>query len=449
MSMKTTKIPRVVPTMLCFSLACLAWQAPAQSTTVDKNTFQMQVHSTMKATGALGAAQGLASSGYTWLAGIVSQTLTISCKGLVTNQVYHLMASFGTNGELIHVSDFMPNRSGTILMQHLAGGSHHFTGTDDPGQVWGANGGWSNHMSWVIFPMMSGTNWCDAMDGAGDGPHAMDVVEGLNDPGVTSNPPQADDARAQGIADEDGHYAAMGGGAGMGGGTAGMGGGPGMAGGTGLDGTGGLPGMGNGTGMGGISGMGDAWPALNNWYSGTSNWVSDMADWCWDYTNLWNSAAQYGGVSTNWWGHLGSSASHMMPMPPTIDGVPAINGLVVMDGRLQTVLSADMANPDTFTYHTQHDLTNSGIITHAKGTVQVSATQHSVTFALSATGLAPRTTYFLALNGGAMTSCTADANGRLQIRRLPGGMNSIKGIGNVSILDRNHDVLLSAALGPG
>jgi hypothetical protein len=129
---------------------------------MDRNTFQLQTRSAMHATGAAARAAGWATSRYTRQGLVTNQLLQISCTRLATNQVYHLMASMGTNGELIHLSDFMPNRSGAIMIQYLAGAAHRFAGTTNPGPDRRQTGGWTNHMSWVLLSQ-SGSNWCQGM----------------------------------------------------------------------------------------------------------------------------------------------------------------------------------------------------------------------------------------------------------------------------------------------
>lgn len=206
--------------------------------------------------------------------------------------------------------------------------------------------------------------------------------------------------------------------------------------------------MGGWGGMG-WGGMGDGWPAMTNWWSGTSNWWPMMAVWCWDYTNMWSYGSGYSGNMTNWWGSLGRSSYHMMPLPPAIGQVPVINALVVMDQDLQSVLTADLASPDSFGYQVRCDFTNHGVVPGAKATLQASATQRSTHFALSATGLAPSTTYFMDINGANVSPVATDAHGRLRMRGMPNGMIGLRGIGNISILDRNYNTVLSTTLPPG
>ncbi len=359
------------------------------------STFRLQMRSTMLGnTSTRTGPQGWTISRYSQGAIGTNQSLEISCRQLATNRVYHLMASWGTNGELIHVSDFMPSHSGTILMQYVGGGSHRFTGTDNPGQAWSMTGGWTNHMSWVIFPDSDGNDWCDLMHGDAS-EHSMGMTGGMG---------------------------------GMGGSNSWMGG---------------------SGGMGGMAGMDDGWPAMANWWSQMTNWWPTMGTWCWDYTNMWNAEPAGGGASSNWWGSLGRGSRHMMPLPSTIDAVPVINGLVVMDEHLQPVLSADLANPASFAYQTRCDLINQAIVPGAKGTLRASATQRSTHFALSATGLAPNTTYFMAINHSSVTPVATDRHGRLQIRKLPDGITSMRGIGHISIQDHDSNLVLSTTLPPG
>jgi len=201
--MKTTNTFLARFTLLGIGLACVTCQVGTAAMSIGRNTFQLQLHSTMSGSGANNGPKGRASSLYGQGSSMTNQTLQISCTGLATDQVYHLVASWGTNGELMHLSDFMPARSGAILMRFLAGTPHHFAGTNNPGQDWSVRGGWTNHMSLVIYPK-DGENWCDSMHNSGGSP-----------------PP--------------------------------------------IDNMGGGPGMGGGTGMGGNGGMDDGWPAMTNW----------------------------------------------------------------------------------------------------------------------------------------------------------------------------------------
>ena len=155
-----------------------------------------------------------------------------------------------------------------------------------------------------------------------------------------------------------------------------------------------------------------------------------------------------GGASTNWWGNLSRGAYHMMPLPPSVNPVPVINGLVVMDDNLQPLLSADLANPGTFTYQVRCGLTNLGIVPGARATLNATATQRTGHFAISATGLAPSTTYFIDINQANVSVAATDRHGKLQMRTLPTGVTNLRGIGTVSILDRNHQTVLSASLPP-
>jgi hypothetical protein len=62
--------------------------------------------------------------------------------------------------------------------------------------------------------------------------------------------------------------------------------------------------------------------------------------------------------------------------------------------------------------------------------------------------LAPNTTYFMAINDANITAVATDAHGRLRVRHLPIGITTMRGIGSISILDRNYSTVLSATLPP-
>ncbi len=390
--MNTKKILLAPAAWLSIGLALLVSRAEAAST----STFQLQMRSRISNANGTGGPQGWASSVYSQHHQLTNQTLQLSCRGLLTNRNYHLMASFGTNGELMHLSDFKPAPPGAILLQYLAGSPHHFSGTNNPALAWGMMGGWTNRMSWVIFPGGS-TNWCDWMDDGGGSPYPMRITSSMGS----------------------------------------------------MDGMGGLMGGSSGW-MGGWSmgWMGSGWPAMTNWWSGMSNWWPIMSNWCWGYTNMWNAGMVVGSGSTNWWGSLSRGAYHRMPLPPSANPVPAINGLVVMDENLQPVLSADLANPDTFTYQVRCELTNPGIVPGARAILNANATQRTAHFGLSATGLVPSSTYYMEFNGANVVLVASDRHGRLHIHSLPNGVTNMRGIGSVSILDKNYNAVLSTSLPP-
>lgn len=376
---------------LVLGLACLAATAVA----APAGTFQLRTHSTMHGTDSHAGVQGWASTMYNHHAGTANQSLQISCRGLATNHVYHLMASWGTNGELVHLSDFVCNRSGAILMNHTAGTMHHYNGTNDPGRVWDMMHDWDHQLSWVIFPGTS-SNWCGMMPAAA---------------------PQLDSM--------------MGSGGGMGD----MGG---------WDNHGGWDGHGGSMDhQGDLGDLCHGWPASSNWWSGLTNWWPVMASWCWDYTNDWNAAG-----SSNWWCSWRQGASYTLPLPPSVNPVPVLNGFVITDDHLQPVLTCDLATPDSFTYTVRCNFTNHGIVPDAKGSLQGSATKRATRFALSATGLAPGTTYYLDFDGANVSSVATDQHGRLQLRKLPTGVSSLRGVGKIFIEDRHYNVLLSATLPP-
>ncbi|HWI58404.1 MAG TPA: hypothetical protein VNZ22_14360, partial [Bacillota bacterium] len=237
-------IKTLLARLTLIGVACLACQTQATSTNVDQNTFHLQLRTAMHGIGGAVGPQGWTASLYGRRGPLMNQALQLGCRGLATNQVYHLMASVGTNGELLHLADFMPNSAGAVLMQYLAGPMQHFAGTNNPGQAWGMMGGWTNHMSWVVFPE-SGTNWCYSMSGQVAEPRALSMMGGTTGTGAMANPVQPSGAAGQGTLGQDSASAGM---------------------------------MGGGFGMGGMGTMGGSgWPAMSNWWSGMSSWWSTMA----------------------------------------------------------------------------------------------------------------------------------------------------------------------------
>jgi Bacterial Ig domain len=185
------------------------------------------------------------------------------------------------------------------------------------------------------------------------------------------------------------------------------------------------------------------WPASSNWWASMTNWSSMMESWGWDYTNAWSS----GGLSNGWWCSVSRGSSHTMPLPPSINPVPMINGLVIVDEHLQPVLTADLATPDTYGYVARCELTNHGILPGARCTLQVSATERTTRFMLNANGLPPSTMFYMNIDSN-LTLVGSDGRGRLQVRSLPTGVSSVRGIGSVSIEDAQFNTVLSATLPP-
>ena len=392
---KTTH--HLVLAICALGLACLALEGQAATSGAVRNTFQLQVNSAMKGGGSRSGPQGWATSSFAQSSGSTNQALQLRFQGLGNNQIYHLMASVGTNGEPMHVADFMPDQTGVIEMQFMDGMTNGMVESNSMGSAGSMMDGWEQ-MSWVMYPV-NGTNWCNAMNGQGEAPRSMNQA---------------------------------------------------LVSGSGMSGSGGLGGMGGTGGMSGSGGMGGSgWPAMTNWVAGTSNWWPAMAEWCWDYTNLLNGAAGEGGAFTNWWGSLGSSTNHLMPLPRSLRRVPAVNGLVILDENLNPVLATDLANSDSFWFQTQSAFTNRGIVPGAKATLEASATHRSSSFALTATGLAPKTSYTIAINGANVAAMKTDARGQLQLRQLPGGSTGMKNISSISILNSKNKVVLSATLPPG
>ena len=387
--------PLLVAVMLA-GLSVVGDSSPAQTASAGtgNNNFLMRARDTMRQGGNGAGTRGWASSYYKRNGSVVNQSLQINIAGLPANQSYHLMASFGTNGGLMHLADFTPNRSGAIKLNYMMGGKQRFTTTSDLSGWVGPMGGGSNHMSSVIYPSAV-TNWCDWGGHHGGYPDAMSWAGGMG----------------------------------------------------GMGGTGGTNGVVGTQGMGWTGGMHMHWPAMADWYSGMANWWPQMTNWCWDYMNGWNGGAGSAGGFNGWWGSRVGGTSHRMPMPNAIAPVPAVNGLVVMDNNLQVVLASDLTSPSTLQYQAHCDFINHGVVAGAKARAVASATQKGTHFMLTATGLAPNTSYYWGADAGAATSFTTDAHGRFQTRTVPGG-SSVTGIGTIWILDQNSNVVLSAEVSP-
>ncbi len=136
------------------------------------------------------------------------------------------------------------------------------------------------------------------------------------------------------------------------------------------------------------------------------------------------------GAATLDYVHVGSSrgrgSPHGTPLPDVINPISDIRELdivqtavVVLITNQQTVLTADLTDPDTLQYLVKRSLTNDGVETGAAASLRIKATANATQFRLTATGLTPTSPYFLAINGSAAESVMTDASGGFRLMALP------------------------------
>ncbi len=96
----------------------------------------------------------------------------------------------------------------------------------------------------------------------------------------------------------------------------------------------------------------------------------------------------------------------------------------IVNGAGQTVLQADMVDPDKLTSSFKRRLDNTGIVVAAIGTLQIKATQKGIRFQLQVSGLTPLTPYQFLCNGQVLQKFTSDKKGKLKFKlTIPSGGN--------------------------
>jgi hypothetical protein len=133
-------------------------------------------------------------------------------------------------------------------------------------------------------------------------------------------------------------------------------------------------------------------------------------------------------------------------LPVVLNPISDIQGLGIANGSTQTVLSADLTDPDKLQYLVSRSLTNDGIESGAAASLRIKATQKSVQFRLLASGLLATSGYFLAVNDVLDTNVTTDAAGNLSFNALPAGTPDVLDIHTLAILNSSSNSVLSTTL---
>jgi len=155
-----------------------------------------------------------------------------------------------------------------------------------------------------------------------------------------------------------------------------------------------------------------------------------------DYASHGNSQGKSRGH-----GHSGS-------LPAELDPLLDIVSLSIDNASTQTVLTADLDNPDLVQYLVKHVLDNDDVESNAFGVVMIKANNQKQQFRLQASGLTGNTDYWLVINeSDTVTSITTtDAGGKLQINSLPGGAPNVLDIRSVELQNTSSNSVLSATI---
>ncbi len=139
---------------------------------------------------------------------------------------------------------------------------------------------------------------------------------------------------------------------------------------------------------------------------------------------------QRGGVSI-----MGVKNNGSHPLPVTLDPISNLRELDVVNTNGDTVLHADLKDPNTFSYSVRWGMQNSGFILGAGGLVQVSGSPRATKVSIKATGLAPLTSYQLMVNGIGWTVKASDKRGKLTITGPKVGLGLVLDIRTVALAE--------------
>jgi hypothetical protein len=146
---------------------------------------------------------------------------------------------------------------------------------------------------------------------------------------------------------------------------------------------------------------------------------------------------------------VGSSHGHgqglghgKLALPAVLDPISQIRASAISLNSTQTVLHADLTDPDKLAYLVKRDLGTNGV----DASLRIFATVQQTQFRLAVFGLAAGNDYLLALNGGVVQTNSADAKGRLLINSLVDSPVDILDLHSVALWDSASNVVLRTAL---
>jgi hypothetical protein len=137
------------------------------------------------------------------------------------------------------------------------------------------------------------------------------------------------------------------------------------------------------------------------------------------------------------------------PLPEALNPLEDVRELDIVNGSADTVLRADLTDPDKLQYLVKRLMDNTGFVPAAAGSLQIKATATSTRFRLRASGLTPGTDYVLRINGNAAQTKTTDSGGNLDLKVLPGGSPNVLNIHALALTDTAGNLVLTAGDGSG
>ena len=126
-----------------------------------------------------------------------------------------------------------------------------------------------------------------------------------------------------------------------------------------------------------------------------------------------------------------------------------IREIDIVNGDMQAVLRAVVADPDHGQYLVKRSMNNTGLIPASAGDLQIKGNQNSTEFRLQASHLAPNANYNLTINGSALRTFTSDRSGKLTLTSLPTNSPALLDIQIVALTDvtGTNVILITAGLG--
>jgi metallophosphoesterase (TIGR03768 family) len=137
-------------------------------------------------------------------------------------------------------------------------------------------------------------------------------------------------------------------------------------------------------------------------------------------------------------------------LPNALNPICGVRELDIVNGSGQTILRADLMDPDRLQYRLKRFMDNTGFIPAAVGALQINATKQSTQFRLRVSGLTPSTAYLLTINGNVAQTNTTDSAGKLNLTTLPPGSTDVLDINTLTLSDSygSNVVLTTDGSGP-
>ena len=137
-------------------------------------------------------------------------------------------------------------------------------------------------------------------------------------------------------------------------------------------------------------------------------------------------------------------------LPNALNPICGVREMDVVNGSGQTILRADLMNPDSLQYRLKRFMDNTGFIPAAVGALQIKATKQSTQFRLQVSGLTPSTDYLLTINGSVAQTPMTDSAGKLNLTTLPPGSTDVLDIDTLTLSDSygSNVVLTTDGSGP-